>query len=102
MVQYDPIIPPKLPKGGFNSEDTEKSLPLQHKYSISLSLAENLNKLFTVLGGKFKFSAQDSNLEYLSLGVLISLFPMPATEAIETIFKEFDCKYQLILKKYII
>ena len=27
---------------------------------------------------------------------------MPATEAIETIFKEFDCKYQLILKKYII
>jgi hypothetical protein len=24
-----------------------------------------LNKLFTVLGGKFKFSAQDSDLEYL-------------------------------------
>ena len=29
--------------------------------------AENLNKLFTDLGGKFKFSAQDSDLEYLSL-----------------------------------
>ena len=25
----------------------------------------NLNKLFTVLGGKFKFFAQDSDLEYL-------------------------------------
>ena len=24
-----------------------------------------MNKLFTVLGGKFKFSAQDSDLEYL-------------------------------------
>ena len=30
-----------------------------------LSWAENLNKLFTDLGGKFKFSAQDSDLEYL-------------------------------------
>ena len=53
------------PKGGFKSEDTGKFLRLQHKYSISLSWAENLNKLFTVLGGKFKFSAQDSDLEYL-------------------------------------
>ena len=26
-----------------------------------------MNKLFTVLGGKFKFSAQDSDLEYLFL-----------------------------------
>ena len=38
---------------------------LQYKYSKSLSWAENLNKLFTVLGGKFKFFAQDSELEYL-------------------------------------
>ena len=52
-------------KGGFESEDTGKFLRLQHKYSKSLSWAENLNKLFTVLGGKFKFSAQDSDLEYL-------------------------------------
>ena len=52
-------------KGGFKSEDTGKNLSLQHKYSKSLSWAENLNKLFTVLGGKFKFSAQDSDLEYL-------------------------------------
>ena len=29
--------------------------------------AENLNKLFTDLSGKFKFSAQDSDLEYLFL-----------------------------------
>ena len=34
--------------------------------SKSLSWAENLNKFFTFLGGKFKFSAQDSDLEYLS------------------------------------
>ena len=47
------------------SEDTGKNLRLQHEYSKSLSWAENLNKLFTVLGGKFKFSAQDSDLEYL-------------------------------------
>jgi hypothetical protein len=56
-------------KGGFKSEDqsedTGKFLCLQHKYSKSLSWAENLNNLFTVLGGKFKFSAQDSDLEYL-------------------------------------
>ena len=31
----------------------------------SLSWVENLNKLFTDLGGKFKFPAQDSDLEYL-------------------------------------
>ena len=52
-------------KGGFKSEDNGKSLRLLHKYSKSLSWAENLNKLFTVLGGKFKFAAQDSDLEYL-------------------------------------
>ena len=51
-------------KGGFKSEDTRKILCLQHKCSNSLSWAENLNKLFTVLGRKSKFSAQDSNLEY--------------------------------------
>ena len=52
-------------RGGFKSEDTGEFLLLQNKYSKSLSWAENLNKLFTVLGGKFKFSAQDSDLEYL-------------------------------------
>ena len=36
-------------------------------YTMSLNhfWAENLNKLFTDLGGKFKFSTQDSDLEYL-------------------------------------
>ena len=52
-------------RGGFKSEDTGEFLLLQNKYSKSLSWAENLNKLFTVLGGKFEFSAQDSDLEYL-------------------------------------
>ena len=54
-----------LTKGGFKSKDTGEYLLLQNKYFKSLSLAENLNKLFTVLVGKFKFSAQDSDLEYL-------------------------------------
>ena len=52
-------------KGDFKSEDTGEFLLLQNKYSKSLSWAESLNKLFTVLGGKFKFFAQDSDLEYL-------------------------------------
>ena len=46
------------------SEDTGNFLRPQHKYSISLSWADNLNKLFNVLGEKFKISAQDSDLEY--------------------------------------
>ena len=54
-----------LLKGGFKSEITGEFFRCQHKYSKSLSWAENLNKLLTVLGGKFKFSAQDSDLEYL-------------------------------------
>ena len=53
------------PKGGFKSEDTGEFFLLQNKYSKSLSSAENLNKMFMDLGGKFKFSAQDSDLEYL-------------------------------------
>ena len=51
-------------KGGFKSEDTGEFFHCQHKYSKSLSWAENLNKLINVLGGKFKFSAQDSDMEY--------------------------------------
>ena len=47
------------------SEDTGGFLHCQNEYSKSLSWAENLNKLFTDLGRKFKFSAQDSDLEYL-------------------------------------
>ena len=47
------------------SEHTEGFLYCQNKYPKSLSWAENLNKLFTDLGGKFKFSAQDSDLGYL-------------------------------------
>ena len=52
-------------KGGFKSEDTKEFFRCQNKYSKLLSWAENLNNLFTVLGGKFKLSAQDSDLEYL-------------------------------------
>ena len=52
--------------GGFMSEDTGCFLHCQNKYSKPLSWAENLNKLFTDLGRKFKFSAEDSEMEYLS------------------------------------
>ena len=38
---------------------------LQNKYSKSLSRAESMTNLFSVLGGIFKFSAQVSVLEYL-------------------------------------
>ena len=48
--------------GGFMSE---VFLHCQNKYSKPLSWAENLNNLYTVLGGKFKFSAEDSDFEYL-------------------------------------
>ena len=34
---------------------------LQKKHYKSLSWAENLNKLFTVMGDKLKISAQDSD-----------------------------------------
>ena len=59
------IILLDITKGGLKSEDTGEFLLLQNKYSKSLSWAENLNKLLTVLDGKFKFSAQNSDLEYL-------------------------------------
>ena len=44
-------------KGGFKTEDTGN-------FYVSNINTENLNKLFTVLGAKFKFSAQDSDLDY--------------------------------------
>ena len=39
-------------------------------YSKLLSRAWNLNLLFTVIGGKFKFQVQDSDLEYYVFGYL--------------------------------
>ena len=56
---------PFVSKGDFKSSDTEGFLLLQNKYSKSLSWADNLKKLFSDIGGKFKFSAKDSDLEYL-------------------------------------
>ena len=52
-------------KGGFKSEDTGEFFHCQLKYSISLSWAENLNFLPKRVYNLFKFSAQDSDLEYL-------------------------------------
>ena len=52
-------------KGGFYSEDTGEFLHCQNEYSISLSWAENLNFPPKTVNNLFKFSAQDSDLEYL-------------------------------------
>ena len=53
-------------KGGFFSESEIRfsNLPIfQKNYSKKLSWAWNLDKLFTDMGGNFKFQAQDSFLE---------------------------------------
>ena len=52
-------------KGGFKSEDTGEFFHCQHKYSKSLSWAENFNFPPKTVNNLFKFSAQDSDLEYL-------------------------------------
>ena len=52
-------------KGGFKSEDTGEFLHLQLRYSKSLSWVENLNFPPKTANNFFKFSAQDSDLEYL-------------------------------------
>ena len=56
-------------KGGFKSEDTGEFFHCQHKYSKSLSWAENLNFPPKTLNNLFKFSAQDSDLEYSLLAM---------------------------------
>ena len=59
-------------KGGFYSESEIRFLDIQiskTKYSEKLSWAWNLNLLFTVFGGKFKFQAQDSFSEYFFLEI---------------------------------
>ena len=38
-------------------------------FQISILRKKYFNKLFAVMGGKFKFSAQDSDLEYIFGGV---------------------------------
>ena len=68
--EFEPLVGARIfiqiySNGGFYSKDTGEFLFFQNKYSKSLSWTENLNKLFTVLGGKFEFSAQDSDLEQL-------------------------------------
>ena len=52
-------------KGDFYSEETGGFLHLQNKYSKSLSWAKNLNFPPKTVNNLFKFSAQDSDFEYL-------------------------------------
>ena len=59
------IFPSRLAKGCFKSEETRGFLPLQDKYSKSLSWAENLNFPSKTVNNLFKFSPQESDLEYL-------------------------------------
>ena len=49
-------------KGGINSEDTGELLLFQNKRIFQITI---LSRKFTVLGGKFKFPAHDSDFEYL-------------------------------------
>ena len=63
---YLNLVASAFPKGGFFSESAIRFLHLQiskKKYSKKLSWAWNLNLLFTIIGRKFKFQAQDSFLE---------------------------------------
>ena len=53
-------------KGGFKSEETGGFLHLQNKHSKSLSWAENSNFPPKRGNNLFKFSGQDSDLEYKS------------------------------------
>ena len=47
-------------KGGLISEDILTFVPMPKK--VPNHTPEHLNKLFTVMGGKFKFSTQESDL----------------------------------------
>ena len=48
--------------GGLISEDVLTLVPLPTKGAKSLFRAENVNKLFTVMGRTFKFSVEKSDL----------------------------------------
>ena len=52
-------------KVGFKSEDIREFLHCQIKYAKSLSWTENLNFPPKTIDNLFKFSVQDSDLEYL-------------------------------------
>ena len=58
-------LPYFLSKGDFQSEETGDIFHCQNRYSKSLSSAENLNFPPKTVYKLFKFSAQDSGLEYL-------------------------------------
>ena len=83
-------------KGDFFSESAMCFSHCQNKYSKSLSWAWNLNELFTVMGGKFKFQIQDSNLEYLfwrfDKHIILSekKLPLPATNLQDIQFLYFN------------
>ena len=89
-----PLISLLRPKGGFKSDDTEEFSLCQNKYSKSLSWAENLNKLFTVLGGKFEFSAQDTDMEYLFWQWKKSSSPFWLKTTFNSFFSKFMKIYQ--------
>ena len=88
------------PKGGFKSEDTGEFLHLQHKYSKSLSWAENLNFPPKTVNNLFKLSAQDSDLEYLfwrSKNSPVSSDLKPPLAKVDFYFIEF---LAMIVKKF--
>ena len=73
MTQIHLVLDWKVFKGGFFQKVLfvfQISQSPKWKYSKLLSWAWNLNLLFTVVGGKFKFLVQDSDLECIFFGDL--------------------------------
>ena len=64
-TKYDLVKFATTSKGGFKSEENGEFFYCQNKYSKSLSWAENLNFSPKTVNILFKFSSQDSDLEYL-------------------------------------
>ena len=65
IFQKSQEVPKVMAKGAFKSEETGGFFHCQDKYSKSLSYL-NLNFPPKSVNNLFKFSAQDSDLEYLS------------------------------------
>ena len=94
-------------KGCFKSEETGEFFRCQNEYSKSLSWAENLNIPPKTVTNFFKFSAKDSNLEYLfwqqkNSSVCSDLKPPLRRTAKSTLVAAFSCHFWLCSQKSVI
>ena len=96
------------PKGGFKSEETGILFCCQNKYSKSLSWEKNLNFPPKTVNNLFKFSAQDSDLEYLfwrSKNSPVSSDlkpPLVADEYIKRLSIVSSFRHEIALGKYLL